>query len=630
MFRLDTFGWPGAVQKALPRHGAALELVRKLATALAKRSDAELRVETAALRARAIAGDDDFAPDAIALAAEAIRRVHHLTPYDVQLVAGLVLAGGRLAEMATGEGKTLVALLPAFCFALRGRGVHVATVNSYLAERDRAFARGPLELLGLSVALLQERAPHAEKRAAYAADVTYGVGTEFGFDYLRDQLALRAHAAQHRRPRYHDLLLGRTPPSPSVVQRGQAFAVIDEADSVLIDEARSPLIISLGVPMPSSTPEIYRLATQLAAEFRLETDYTRDPQSRAISLTPEGRQRAFDSLPENLLSQLRRPWPAYVEKALRARLDFHRDVHYLVADGKAIIVDEFTGRPCPERTWRDGLHQAVEAAARITITEENSSEATITRPAYFRLYGRVCGMTGTAREAAHELRTSYSLATSLIPLHRPCQRRQLPDRIFATRAAKLAAVVRDVQTRHDKGQPVLVGTRTVEASEALADLLAGCGFPFFLLNARQDADEARIIEYAGQPGTVTIATNMAGRGAHIPVPEESVRAGGLHVIGLELHESARIDRQLIGRAARQGQPGSCQFFLSLEDDLVQRHAPKVLARLRAVSPDAGGELPARCAAAIHRVQRRVETRDRTARSALAQHDRWLDELKQAL
>ena len=581
------------------------------------------------MRSQTRAGSPDFVA-AIALAAEAVHRVHGLNPHPVQLLAGLVLAEGHLAEMATGEGKTLVALLPAFAFALHGQGVHVATVNRYLAERDSEFARGPLELLGLTVALLPERCANDAKRAAYAADVTYGVGTEFGFDYLRDQLALRADAQQHRKPRYHDLLLGRTPPPPDLVQRGQAYAVIDEADSVLIDEARSPLIISTGAPAPSSTPEIYRLAASLAVELRAPEDFTRDPLTLAISLTQPGRQRAFEALPEALLAQLRRRWPSYVETALRAQHDFRRDVHYLVTEGKVVIVDEFTGRPCPERTWREGLHQAIETTARITITEENTSEATITRPAYFRLYGRVCGMTGTAREAASELRSTYSLATSIVPLHQPCRRAHLPDRVFQTRAAKLAAVVRDVEARRARQQPVLVGTRTVEASEALAELLAGCGFPFFLLNARQDADEANIIRFAGEPGAVTIATNMAGRGAHIPVPEESLRAGGLHVIGLELHESARIDRQLLGRAARQGQPGSCQFFLSLDDDILRHAGLARVARLRLQRADATGELPSGVASHFHHAQRRVQASDRALRTALAAHDKWLDELKHAL
>ena len=295
-----------------------------------------------------------------------------------------------------------------------------------------------------------------------------------------------------------------------------------------------------------------------------------------------------------------------------------------------MIVDEFTGRLCPDRTWSDGLHQAVEARAGVTITEENFSEATISRPAYFQLYGQVCGMTGTATEAAAELRQCYGLRTTVLPLHRPSRRTLLPDRIFATRAAKHAAVAHEVAARHASGQPILIGTRTIENSEALVEVLTPLGIPFRVLNAKQDAGEAAIIEQAGQPHTITIATNMAGRGAHIPVPEESRRAGGLHVIGLERHESARIDRQLIGRTARQGQPGSAQFFLSLEDELLQRHAPALAERLAKSDAGPGGELPGRLSAHFLRVQRKVEAADRAQRRALAEHHRWLDELKQVL
>jgi preprotein translocase subunit SecA len=336
------------------------------------------------------------------------------------------------------------------------------------------------------------------------------------------------------------------------------------------------------------------------------------------------------ALTDDVLANLRRVWTHYVEQALHARHRFERDVHYIVTEGKVIIVDEFTGRPCPDRTWREGLHQAVEAAAGAQITEESASEATITRPAYYRLYGHACGMTGTAAEAAAELRESYDLGVSVIPLNDPCHRVELPDRVFVDRRAKLAAVVEDIAARHRKGQPVLIGTRTVANSEELAALLSSLNFPARLLNAKQDAGEAEIIAKAGEPGTVTIATNMAGRGAHIPLPAESEKAGGLHVIGLERHESSRIDRQLIGRAARQGQPGSAQFFLSLEDDLLSRHAPAVAAKLARTRATPAGELPAGTAVHFLRIQRKVEHMDRINRRALAAYDKWLDELKQAL
>ena len=598
-----------------------LDATKRRLAELRDASDARLREHAEALRAQ------PSHTAAIALIAEAIRRTRGLSPYDVQLHAGLTLASGQLAEMATGEGKTLVALLPAFCFALHGHGAHIATVNSYLAARDCEFARPAFALLGMTTGLLAERAAPQEKRAAYACDVTYGVGTEFGFDYLRDQVAIRAARARQPTRHFHHVLLGHIAPKPETVQRGHAFAVIDEADSVLIDEARSPLIIATGAKAPSATPHVYRLADRIATQLHADEDFTRESPARPLALTPAGERRALDLLTDDVIPHLRRRWALYVEAALRARLQFRRDVHYVVREDEVVIVDEFTGRLCPDRTWREGLHQAVEAAARVTITEENSSEATISRPAYFRLYRTVCGMTGTAREAASELRQSYGLRTSITPLHRPSQREILPDRIFRTRDAKLSAVAAEVARRHAQNQPVLIGTRTIENSEALLEKLLPFGFPFRILNAKQDAEEAAIIEQAGEPGIVTIATNMAGRGAHIPVPVESQRLGGLHVIGLERHESSRIDRQLIGRTARQGQPGSAQFFLSLEDDLLQRHAPALAARLAATADE---ELPASTAAHFLRTQRKVESADREQRRQLAKYDRWLDELKQAL
>ncbi|MGB8168288.1 MAG: hypothetical protein WCF18_12395 [Chthoniobacteraceae bacterium] len=617
-------------RRAAQRYAAALQHARQVASGFREDSDQRLREHVLSLRDEARSGVARplHSAEAVALISEAARRSHGLVAYDCQLIAGLALADGRLAEMATGEGKTLVALLPAFCFALHGLGAHVATVNSYLTERDFAFAQPAFERLGMTIGLLPEKQEHEKKRAAYACDVTYGVGTEFGFDYLRDQLALRATGG--REPRFHEVLLGSAQAKPRLAQRGHAFAVIDEADSVLIDEARSPLIISAGGKQPSTTPHVYLLADEVSAQLLADEHFRRDPQTHRFVLTPAGEQKALELLTDDVLASLRRLWPHYVESALQARLQLRRDVQYVVRKGEVIIVDEFTGRLCPDRSWRGGLHQAVEAFARVGITEENGSEATITRPSYFRLYRRICGMTGTALEAASELNASYRLATEVVPRNRPCQRSLLPDRVFVTRAAKLAAVAKEIAQRQQRGQPVLVGTRTIENSEALCEMLTPLGLAYRLLNAKQDAEEAHIIEKAGEPGTITIATNMAGRGAHIPVPEESLRLGGLHVIGIERHESARIDRQLTGRAARQGQPGSAQFFLSLEDDLLVLHAPAVAERLRQVSPNQEGELPARTAAHFRRVQRRAECADRDQRRQLTRYDEWLDELKHAL
>ena len=626
---LFTFDFLPAWRRSEARkdRAAALAEIRRQLPLLAHESDARLRERTDALRtaARRKLAVPDSSIEAIALVVESIRRTHGLAAYDVQILAGLALAEGTLVEMATGEGKTLAALLPAFCFGLRGQGAHVATVNPYLAERDAEFARPVFARLGLTVGLLREKDSPVAKRAAYACDVTYGVGTEFGFDYLRDQLALRA--AGRTEPRFHEILLRRLPPKPNLIQRGQAFAIIDEADSVLLDEARSPLIIATSERRPSDTPEVYRLANEIAAVLKPREHFTLAGQRH--TLTPDGERLAYDRLTDTALQQLRRVWPQYLEHALHVRHHLRPDVHYVIEEGRAMIVDEFTGRLCPDRTWREGLHQAVEAHAGVTITEENSSEATISRPAYFQLYNGICGLTGTAAEASAEFRSTYELRTVIVPLHRPCQRVILPDRVFATREAKHAAVAREVVARHAKGQPILIGTRTIENAEALVETLIPLGLVMRVLNAKQDAEEAAIIERAGEPGSITIATNMAGRGAHIPVPEESRRAGGLHVIGLERHESARIDRQLIGRAARQGQPGSAQFFLSLEDDLFQRHATPLAQRL-ALTAGETGELKPKHAAQFRRIQRRVEALDHAQRRALAAHHRWLDELKHAL
>jgi len=611
-------------QSRLPQ--GALAFIHGLLARQAGESDARLREQSLELRKKAAAreGEETWRAEAVALISEAIRRTTKLVPYDCQLAAGLSLAAGEIAEMATGEGKTLAAMLPAYVFALHGRGAHVATVNPYLAARDAEFARPAFALLGMSVGSLEERVPNEQKRAAYAADVTYGVGTEFGFDYLRDQLTLRANRGG-RAPLFHEVLLGTAPAPPKLLQRGHAFAIVDEADSIFLDEARSPLILSAGQPRACEHPEPYRLADQLARTLREGEHFERE---RGIpELTDAGRAAAQAGLTDEALPHVRRPWGRYVSQALHARYAMRRDVHFIVHEGKVVIVDEFTGRPCPDRTWRGGLHQAAECAAGVEISEENESEATITRPAYFRLYGRVCGLTGTATEAAGELRASYELGVRVVPLHRLGRRELLPDRVFVDRQAKLRAVAAEIAVRRGRGQPVLVGTRTVANSEALAEVLTG--FSFRLLNAKQDAEEAEIIAQAGEPGTVTIATNMAGRGAHIPLPPESERAGGLHVIGLERHESARIDRQLAGRAARQGQPGSAQFFLSLQDELLVKNEPELAEKL-ARRANAEGELPANCAAPFLRAQRKTELHDRAARAALAEYDRWLDELKQAL
>ncbi len=610
---------PQPEDRSMQRFAGAVGRIRHFAGIFRAESDAAMRQRAQALGIETRGGSTrpDLHPEALALVSESVRRTRGLSAYDCQLAAGLALVEGRLVEMATGEGKTLVALLPAFCFALHGLGVHVATVNPYLAERDFEFARRVFQRLGLSIGLLPAHCDRAQRHAAYACDVTYGVGTEFGFDFLRDRVAERTAAASGA-------------PAPALLQRGHAFAVIDDADSVLIDEAGSPLCVAAGERAPNRAPERYRLADRIAAQLGAGDHFFRDPYTQRLTLNAPGKKRAIDLLPDPVLERLDRDWTHYVECALHARLRLRRNAHYVVEQGKVIVIDESTGRRCPDRTWRDGLHQAVEAHAGVEISDENFTEATITRPAYFRLYRRICGITGTAFEAAAELRANYALAIEVIPQNRPAQRADLPDRVFSSRNSRLAALAREVAMRHARGQPVLVGTRTVESSEAAAVALAPLGIAIRMLHATQDSEEASIIAQAGEPGAVTIATHMAGRGAHIPVHERALAADGLHVIGIERYESARIDRQLIGRTARHGQPGSAQFFLSLEDELLARHAPDAAARLAQLRSEREGEVPGSAATHFQRAQRRAELIDRDRRRALARFDGWLNDPRHSL
>lgn len=565
-------------------------------------------------------------PEAFAIVREAVVRTQGLRPYDVQIMAGLVMARGQLAEMATGEGKTLVATLPAAVLALAGRGVHVATVNAYLAKRDCELMRGVYELLGLTVALLPEKGPPDRKRAAYAADVTYGTGYEFGFDYLRDQLARLGQPPPRLGGRWCETLTDwpqAAPPRP--VQRPLAHAVIDEIDSVLIDEAVTPLVISRPMP-PGENPDafIYRQADEAARQLVPEEHYEVLPAERKLHLTRAGMERAYTLRPAQKNHRLRRAWHEYVEQALRARHLFERDGHYLERKGAIEIIDENTGRSFPDRKWRDGLHQAVEVKEGVGVTHETESDVSISRQRFYKLYPFLCGMTGTAREEEDELLEVYGLRVFPIARHRPLQRTDLPPRVFGTREAKHAAIVEAVRACLAAGRPVLVGTRTVRHSEELAARLHAAGIPHVLLNARQDADEAEVVAQAGWPGRVTLATNMAGRGTDIKPASAVLALGGLHVIGEESNESRRIDRQLAGRAGRQGDPGSSQFFISYEDDLIARSSATP-----PVSPG-DGELPAHHLRVRDACQLNSERKLAARRAAVMRADQWMDKLKKNL
>lgn len=555
-------------------------------------SDAQLQAKTPELRGRIASGEtlDKVLPEAFAVCREASRRVLGMRHYDVQLIGGMVLHLGKIAEMRTGEGKTLVATLPVYLNALEGKGVHVVTVNDYLARRDAAQMGKLYNWLGLSVGVVYPGMPHSDKHAAYAADITYGTNNEFGFDYLRDNMALS------KADRF---------------QRGLNYAIVDEVDSILIDEARTPLIIS---GPADESPELYirvnRIVPQLVKQESEEGegDYWVDEKGKQVHLSEAGMQHAEELLRaagiladenDSLYGAHNLSVVHHLNAALRAHAIYQRDVDYIVRDGEVVIVDEFTGRTLPGRRWSDGLHQAVEAKEGVPVQRENQTLASITFQNLFRMYKKLSGMTGTADTEAYEFHSIYGLEVVVIPTNRPTIRKDWPDQVFLNRQGKFNAVLADIEDCAKRGQPVLVGTTSIETSEMLSEHLRKAGVKHEVLNAKQHEREAQIVANAGQPGAVTIATNMAGRGTDIVLGgsleaelhalgeeldaaerarlkadwqerHEAVKAaGGLHIIGTERHESRRIDNQLRGRSGRQGDPGSSRFYLSLEDNLIR-------------------------------------------------------------
>ena len=580
------------------------------------------------LRFRRISREQIRIP-AFALAREVAFRTTGLRAYPEQLFGALALTKGAVAELATGEGKTLVAMLAAFLFALEGRGVHVVTVNSYLAERDEAFARSFFDSLGLTVGLLPERGNPAAKREAYGKDVTYGVGYEFGFDYLRDQLALIRQPKLRPTKKLERLFLNQSVVQEVTVQRRLAFAIIDEIDSVLIDEAGSPLVVAEASRNTGALARPYELAHQVAGQLEKGIHYQNGSSGRTPAFTREGKRR-IDEVPDVPWDLLKRPWPYYVANSLVAREGYHKEEHYIIQDGKIVIVDEFTGRAHEERSWQRGLHQAVEVKESVTVQPEMESAASITRQRCFGLYQQICGLTGTASESAHEFRYFFKLPVLRVPLHRPNQRESLKDRVFVNQEAMLNAVVEEIAQRHATGQPVLLGTRTIQVSQEISKRLTERQISHQILTAKQDEEESAIVESAGSPGKVLVATNMAGRGTHIPVPQESLELGGLHVIGVERNESVRIDRQLIGRTARQGQPGSSQFFISADDALLTVFAPRVSAEWKNMPCKANGQLPGHLARIYRQVQRKAEKQRYQQRILTAKRDEWIDQTRRIL
>ena len=609
-----------------------VELVRQMVESQRSLSEEQLRQRSVELRESVVANRWDRARDdmvqAFALMTLAVLKTQQKEFYDVQLLAGHVLASGRIAEMQTGEGKTITAGLPAYWGALTGEGVHVATTNAYLAERDCDELRPAFELLGMTVGFLPSDHDDAIKSHAYRCDITYGTGYEFGFDFLRDQMMQRNRPRLQLGSRHLSLISGRPIRERELLQPAHAFAIIDEADSVLIDEATMPLVLS-GPSANPPDPAIYHLARKTADDLEPDVDIIIDERLRSTDFTKDGWNRIHDILNQSGVTGLRRPWSEYIQQALRASRFLNRDVDYVVNDDEVHIVDQQTGRIHSERTWRDGLHQAVEVCEGVPPSDERSSEARVSRQRYFKFYDQLCGLTGTARGSEAEFHSFYGLPVVEIPTHRPGQRQQLPTRFFGKELDRDRTLAAEVQRRQATGQPILVGTRTIAHSKTLASLLMELGVPHTVLNGIQDETEASIVGEAGEPGAVTIATNMAGRGTDIRIPPKSIAVGGLHVIAAEHHATRRVDRQLIGRSARQGQPGSCQFFVSADDEIFQISESELAEKIRTFS-NTDGECPHDFSTEVQHLQDDLELKALERRKSMVQRDNWLESVLDTL
>ena len=621
-------------------------------------SDDELRQKTEEFKLRHQAGEslDKLLPEAFAVCREASKRVNGMRHYDVQLIGGMALHEGKIAEMKTGEGKTLMATLAIYLNAISGKGVHVVTVNDYLANRDAQLNRPLFDFLGLTVGVIYSQQAPQEKFAAYRADITYGTNNEYGFDYLRDNMVFSLSEKK---------------------QRPLNYCIIDEIDSILIDEARTPLIIS---GQAEDSAHLYALIDNIVERLvrskdeednknNTDGDFWIDEKNRTIEISEKGYEKIESFLAEvgelgeneSLYSPARLPLLAHAQAAIRAHHLFVKNIHYIVQDGEVIIVDENTGRTMPGRRWSDGLHQAVEAKEGVEIQAENQTMATTTFQNYFRLYDKLSGMTGTADTEAAELKSTYDLDVVIIPTHRPIARIDMDDQIFLTKLGKYKGIIREIKQITEKGAPVLVGTATIEASEELSYLLNQEGIAHNVLNAKQHEREADIIAQAGRPRAVTIATNMAGRGTDIILGgnwqaelethevitdemrhealtawqarhDEVLAAGGLHIIGSERHESRRIDNQLRGRAGRQGDPGQSRFFLSLEDDLMRIFAgDRITSMFRAVGLKEDEAIEHKMVSrAIENAQGKVEARDFDARKSLLKYDDIANEQRKVI
>lgn len=597
--------------REVKKYQKRVQVINALEPEIQALSDEDLRGKTAEFKQRLENGEsiDDLLPEAFAVVREASRRVIGQRHYDVQLIGGMVLHDGRIAEMRTGEGKTLVATLPSYLNALTGRGVHVITVNDYLARRDSEWMGQIHQFLGLSVGLIVHGLNYAERRESYAADITYGTNNEFGFDYLRDNMVTRPEA---------------------LVQRDLNFSIVDEVDSILIDEARTPLIISGEADKPT---ELYYRVAQIIPRLKPEEDYNLNEKDKVVTLTEKGVSRVETMLGiENLYDDVHTELTHHVNQGLKAHALFKRDRDYVVKDGQVIIVDEFTGRLMFGRRYSEGLHQAIEAKEGVKIEKESQTLATITFQNYFRMYDKLAGMTGTALTEEPEFKKIYKLDVVVIPTNKPALRQDVPDVVYRTEKGKFEAVVDEIVERHAKEQPILVGTVSVDKSEKLSALLERRGVPHQVLNAKYHEKEAEIVAGAGQRGMVTIATNMAGRGTDIILGEGVADLGGLHIIGTERHESRRIDNQLRGRAGRQGDPGSSQFFISLEDDLMRLFgAENIMGIMDKLGMDDSIPITSNMITrSIETAQRRVENRNFEIRKNVLDYDDVMNQQREII
>jgi preprotein translocase subunit SecA len=596
-------------------------------------SDKELRERTNLFRRRLATGEthDAILPEAFALVREAARRTVELRHYDVQVLAGIILHRGAVAELKTGEGKTLVATLPAYLNAITGQGVHIVTANDYLARRDCEWMAPVYRALGLTVGFVIGDTEDDDRHRAYRCDITYTTGKDVGFDYLRDELkrlSIRRRTGADVLGRWH-LEAGHAA-DVRTVQRGHHYALVDEADSILIDEARVPLIIASGMKQASPYADAYRTADRMARGLQVDEHYTVKYDERAVELTDAGREAVETAAPDACTRPPGRGWPHLVEQALIARRVYRRDQEYIIKDDEIVIVDEFTGRQMADRNWQLGLHQAIQAAEGVQVTTENRTEASITFQRYFNLYTKLAGMTGTAKTSAAEFRRVYKRDVICVPTHRPLRRTRYPEQVAVNRVQKERMIAERIRDMHAGGRPVLVGTRSVEKSERISRLLETMGVRHNVLNAKEHDREAKIVAGAGQRGQVTIATNMAGRGTDIVLGPGVAEVGGLHVIGTEFHEAQRIDNQLIGRAGRQGDPGSSEFFLALDDDLLSRQSRRFSAWLMRRARKRSGRLGRWLPRLFRLAQRRLERKHLRARVSLGEHDKWLEDLRKTL